>query len=244
MKATHTLRSLIVLTLMGTLAGAQTPAKKPEDKKQEPAHAPKEQPKEVKEATAKPEPSRELSLTVSGLTKDNLSKVKDSLTGMASHSFNCDACKVEQATAGNCPKCQAPLKATQHTMFKAVTPSADTGMIALTLDPAATVRLSEVESALGKNSVKIDPAKMTLPGRSRLVVQGVTADAAPAIEKALTDAKLFDEVKTKFDSTTNELLVMVRAGASAPTRAKVSAAIEAAKGKLSDVVWAAMGAKA
>ena len=73
------------------------------------------------------------------------------------------------------------------------------------------------------------------------MVKGVTADAAPAIEKALNDAKLFEEVKAKFDATTNELHVMVRAGASAPTRAKVATAIESAKGTLADVVWGPMG---
>ncbi len=238
MKATRSLPSLILLAALGSLAGAQNAAVQPAPKKQEP---PKVQPKEA--STAKVESGRELSFSVTGLTKDNLTKVKDSLQGLTTHAYTCEACKVEQASAGNCPKCQGALKAVMHPIFKQVQPSAEANTVALTIDPAATLRLSELDNALGKNSVKIDPAHFMLPGRSRLLIQGASADAAPVIEKALVDAKLFDEVKAKFDPATSELAVMVRAGASAPTRAKVAATIEGAKAKLADVVWGPMGVK-
>ena len=239
MKATRTVHSVLVLTVLGSLLCAQTPAKKPEPvKKPEPAQA---QPKETKEASAKAEGSRELAFPVSGLTKDNVAKVKESLQGLTMHVFTCAACKVEQAAAGDCPKCKSPLKAENRSDFEQISPSADAGTISLTVDPKAVLKLSELESTLGKNSIKIDPAKFPISGRAHLVVKGATADAAPAIEKALTDAKLFEEVKAKFDTTTNELHVMVRAGTSAPSRAKVSAAIEGAKAQLADVVWGPMG---
>jgi len=186
---------------------------------------------------------RELSFSVTGMTKDNAAKVKESLQGLMTHAYQCAACKVEQATAGKCPKCQGALESVSHAVFQQVQPSADGATLAVKLDPAATLRLSELDTALGKNSVKIDPAHFTLPGRARLVLKGATADAAPAIEKALTDAKLFEEVKAKFDPATSELAVMVKAGSNAPTRAKVTETIEAAKAKLADVIWAPMGAK-
>jgi len=237
MKATRTVRSVLVLSVLGSLLYAQTPA----PKKQEPPKKPEAVPTQPKEASAKPDASRELAFPVSGLTKDNLAKVKESLQALSMHVFTCASCKVEQAAAGDCPKCKAPLKSENRSDFESIQPSAEAGTIALTVDPKAVVKLSELESALGKNSIKIDPAKFPIAGRAHLVVKGVTADAAPAVEKALNDAKLFEEVKAKFDATTNELHVMVRAGASAPTRAKVTTAIESAKGTLADVVWGPMG---
>ena len=54
--------------------------------------------KEVVVASA--EPGVPLHLMVSGLTKDNLAKVKDSLTALSLQTFVCKSCKVEQASAG------------------------------------------------------------------------------------------------------------------------------------------------
>ncbi len=237
MNATRTLSSSLLLAALGALAGAQNAPVQPAPKKQEPAHI------QPKEAALKPEAGRELAFGVSGLTKDNLAKVKEGLLALTTRAYACEACKVEQASAGNCPKCQGALKAVTHPIFKHVQPSAETATVALTLDPAATLRLSELDGVLGKNAVHLDDAHCTLPGHARLLIQGASAETTPAIEKALVDAKLFDEVKAKFDATTGELAVMVRAGAIAPTRAKVMATVTAAKARLTDVVWGPMGAR-
>src|SRR5262245_45156851 len=196
MKATGILSTLLVLTALGPLAGAPTPpaksggqtppaksgqtppAEKPAPKKE----PPKQEPTHAAEATAK-EPGREISFTVTGLTKDNVAKVKESLQGLATHAYQCEPCKFEQATAGNCPKCQGALAPVTHNVFQTVTPSADAGTVMVKIDPSATLRLSELDSTLSKNSVKIDPDHFPLPGRARLVVKGATADMAPAIEK-------------------------------------------------------------
>jgi hypothetical protein len=229
MKATRSIRSLLVLSALSSLAQAQNaPAK--------PAQA------QPKEAAVKAEP-RELSFTVTGLTQDNMGKVKESLMTLMAHVYACDACQVEMAKAGTCPKCQGALKEKTHAMFQKIQPSVEGATLALTIDPNATLRLSELDGNLAKSSVKIDAAKFTLPGRSRLIVKGATAETTPTIEKALIEAKLFDEVKAKFEAATNELAIVVRAGATAPTKAKVMSTLEAAKVQLADVVWGPMGPK-
>jgi hypothetical protein len=67
------------------------------------------------------------------------------------------------------------------------------------------------------------------------------ADNVSAVEKALKDAKLFDDVRANFDAARQELDVEVHAGAKAPTRATVAKAIEdsGTKARLADVVWGA-----
>ena len=151
MNATRTVRSLLVLSVLGSGLFAQTPA----PKKQEPKK-PEAVPTQTKEASAKPESARELAFSVSGLTKDNLAKVKESLQALTMHVFACSACKVEQAAAGDCPKCKAPLKAENRSDFQQIQPSAEAGTLALTIDPKAVLKLSELESALGQNAVKIN----------------------------------------------------------------------------------------
>ena len=235
MKVTHPLSSLFLLATLGSLGGAPSAA----------SQAPKQDSGQIKpkEAVSKPESTRELSFTVTGLTKDNLAKAKESLQALAMHVYTCEPCKVEQATAGTCPKCQGALAPESHPILSRVEPSADFTSVALTIGPGVMLKLSELESTLGKCSIHIDDAHLVLPGRARLVVQGAKADAVPVIEKALADAKLFEEVRANYDATKGELLVAVRAGASAPTRAKVVTALEGAKVKLADVVWSTMGAK-
>ncbi len=232
MKAMNTLTSVLLVATLGSLAGAQDAGA---TKKQESG--------QTKEAAAKPETGRELAFTVTGLTKDNVAKTKETLQALEMKVYTCAACQVEQHTAGTCPKCKGPLEAESHAILSKVEPSAEKSSLALTIEPGASLRLSELESALGKNAVRIEPAQVLLQGRSRLVVQGATADAIPTIEKALTDAKLFDEVKATYDAAKSEFFVMVRAGTAAPTRAKVATALESAKAKLSDVVWVAVPAK-
>lgn len=239
MNATSIVRSFLVLTALGSFLGSATSAQNAPVKKAEHATA------QGKDLGAKPEIARaemghELAFSVTGLAQDNLGKIKDSLQALKEHSYVCTACKVEQATAGTCPKCKGALAPEMRAVFLKVQPSAEAGTVALTIEPKATLRLSELESVLAKNSVKIDPARFPLSGHAHLLVKGVTATDSAAVEKALTQAKLFEEVSSRFDAATNELVLNVRAGTVAPTRAKVAATLEGAKAQLTDVVWGPM----
>lgn len=238
MNATSTLRSLFVLTALGSLLGSAAAAQAAPVKAAE--HKLAHTQLGAKPEMAKAETGHELAFSVSGLVQDNQNKVKESLQALQEHDYVCSACKVEQSTPGGCPKCKGALKPETRAVFEKIQPSVEMNTLALMIEPRATLRYSQLESVLAKDSVKIDPARFPLSGHSHLIVKGVTAADGAAVEKALTQGKLFDEVSSRFDSTRNELVLNVRAGTVAPTRAKVVAALEGAKAQLNDVVWGPM----
>jgi len=238
MKSKSTLRALAVLLCAGSVLSAQTEPKKPapaqEPKKPAPAQ---EAPKPAaKEASAIAEPAVTIKFDVKGLSKDNEAKVKDALGGLTTTHYVCDACKVDQMTAGKCPKCSGDLAAKQKQVIQSTVAAADQGNVSVTIAPGSSIAYSQIDAALQKNMVSIDATKFPIAGKAMLVVKGGTADKAATIEKALKDAKLFDDVKASFDSAKSEIHVMVRAGAMAPTRAKVDDAVAATQLKVSDVV--------
>ena len=231
MNVKHLTRTLLALVAAGSVLAAQAkPAQEPT------------KPKEAVAAKVAPAPVTELRFSVTGLTKDNLSKVKESLTTLSFQTYTCDACKYEQSTAGKCAKCSADLKAEKKPLFAGAMPSPDDNSITLTMDQGHPTRFSDIESALKKNSINIDYTKFPITGKAHLVIRGGTADNVAAVEKAITDAKLFEEVHAQWDATANEIHVAVKSGATPPTRAKVTSAIEGSglKVQFADVIWGLM----
>lgn len=224
------LPALLLCLPTGSLITAQTEVKKAQD-----THA------QAKEAAAsKIEPGTPLEFSATGLTKENVDKVKQSLTAMQTQLYMCDGCKHEQATAGKCPPCDLDLKATKQPLFIEAVLSFETKTIRVTPVAARTLRYSDLDSALMKNSIQIDSAKFPLAGKTRLVLLGGTLENAKVIEKALTDAKLFELVKADYDAASGEIHVLVHASGTPPMRAKVIATIDGlgTKARLSDVIWA------
>jgi hypothetical protein len=223
------LPALLAFLLTGALVAAQTEVKKAQD-----PHG------QVNDAAAsKIEPATTLKFSVSGLTKDNVDKVKQSLAAMETQVYVCDGCKHEQAAAGRCSPCNLDLKVTKAPLFFEAVPSLETETIRVTPMAARTLRYSDLEGALMKNSIQIDSARFPVAGKARLVLLGGTLENSKAIEKALVDAKLFDLVKTDYDAATGEIHVSVHASATPPMRAKVISTIDGlgTKAKLSDVIW-------
>ena len=181
----------------------------------------------------------ELKFAVTGLTQDNVSKVKDSLTALSFQTYVCPSCKYEKSTAGKCEPCKMDLVAEKKPLFAGATPLPAENAIALTLDQGRLVRLSEIENTLKSNSITIANDKFPIIGNARLIVRGVTEPDVQAIQKSLKDANLFGDVVTSFDKTTNEVHVQVRAGTTPPMRSAVVTAIQSANAKatLADVVW-------
>lgn len=176
-----------------------------------------------------------LELPVQGLTPENVEGVQADLAALELRVHRCQACRKEAAEPGNCPSCKAPLEPVTRSLFTEVAPSAKTNVVALTPDPLAVVKLTQIEAALGKRSVRIDDEQFKLMGRAQLLVACPPTEA-PAIEKALTDAKLFAEVKVT-EPAASPLVLTVRAGPKPPSRAQVKAALQGAKAQLADVVW-------
>jgi hypothetical protein len=224
---------IVLPTLFVLLTGALVAAQTEVQTAQEP-HG------EVKNAAVCTlEPGAPLEFSVSGLTKSNVDKVKQSLTAMLAQVYLCDGCKHEQVTAGRCSPCNLDMKAARVSLFFEAMPSFETETIRVTPLAARTLRYSDLEGALMKESIRIDSAKFPLPGKARLVLLGGTLENAMVIEKALVDAKLFEKVKADFDAATGEIHVKVQSSATPPMRAKVISTIDGlgTKAKLSDVIW-------
>lgn len=224
-----TVLPLFACLLTGALAAAQTEVKKAQQ-----SHG---EVKDVAESTR--EPGVPLEFTVSGLTKINVDKVKQSLTAMQAQVYVCDGCKHEQVTAGKCSPCNIEMKAAKEPVFFEAVPSLETETMRVTPFAARTLRYSDLEGALMKESIRIDSAKFPLSGKARLVLLGGTLENAKVIEKALVDAKLFETVKADFDAASGEIHVRVQASATPPMRAKVISTLDGlgTKAKLSDVIW-------
>lgn len=223
------LPTLFTFLLTGALVAAQTEVKTAQEPQGEVKNA----------AASKLEPGVALDFSVSGLTKSNVDKVKQSLTAMQTQVYVCSGCKHEQVTAGRCSPCNLDMKAAKEPLFFEAMPSFETETIRVTPLAARILRYSDLESALKKESIQIDSAKFPLPGKARLVLLGGTLENAMVIEKALVDAKLFEKVKADFDAATGEIHVKVQASATPPTRARVISTLDGlgTKAKLSDVIW-------
>lgn len=229
MHTKNALPALLAFLLPGFVITAQTEGPKTQESKGEVKNA----------AASKMEPGAPLKFSVTGLTKDNLEKVQQSLSSMTTQVYACDGCKHEEVMAGKCSSCNLDLKAKKETVLLEAMPSVETASIRLTPLAARTLRYSDLESALTKNSIKIDDAKFPLAGKSRLVLRGGTLEDAKTIEKALMDSKLFDLVKASFDAPSGEIRVVVHSNATPPMHDKVSSLIDAlgTKAKLTDVIW-------
>ena len=240
MKFESRMRIPLVLMLLGSLATAQA-----EPKKAAPAAAPKAAAPKPAEPKAVAAPTHDmpikLDLKVTGLTKDNMGKVKDGLTALSYPTFTCAACQVERPVAGKCPKCNGDLKSEKKPAFSSVATTETS--VALVLAPSHRMKLSEIVSALKMDSVTVDENMVPIPGPAELVLKGGSADAVASIQKALEDAKLFDEVHAMWDAGSSEIHVTAHGGMS-PTRAKVDAALQSAKAHVSDVIWGHAAMKA
>ncbi len=214
-----------ILTVLSSAAQEQKPA-----------------PTETKPAQAKPVAAATaevgVSVPVAGLTKETSAKVTSALQELKLTVYVCPGCKASKASKGTCEGCKKELAAESKPALSSATADAESGMIRLRVAPGAMVRLSEIERALKASNVTVSADKLSLAG-GQLVVKAGGADSGPAVEKALKDAKLVDNAQARFDPTSQELLVTVRAGATAPTRQAVAAAIEKAGSgwKLTDVIW-------
>ena len=215
--------------LLATSLTAQTETQKAKVPQGEVQHA----------AVPKVEPGLPLEFGVTGLTQDNLEQVRQSLTSLTSQVYVCTGCKHEQAKAGNCTACKLDLEAKREPMLLEALPSVETTSIRLIPVATRNLRYSDLEGALMKNSIKLDPAKFPLSGKSCLVLRGGTSEDAKTIEKALMDSKLFERVQASFDSASSEIRVVAHADATAPTYEEVASVIEklGTKAKLADVVW-------
>ena len=212
----------------GTDKPVDKPAAQSERGKPTPASAPAQQ---------------KISRPVTGLTAENAEKAQTSLVALSHTLWTCSECKMTSDEEGQCPHCKQDLASTPHKSLTNVRADASAGTITAMLNPGAMVKLSEVERALKSASVTLDPAKLTLTGHTKLIVQG-PGDAAGArkLEEGLKAAKLFESMEIEHEVDSREYVIAVRSAANAPTKSAAASAITRAGGegfKLVDVVWIA-----
>lgn len=217
------LLALLALLALGTLPSSALPS------------AAQAEPVRAKEAGLVPKP-RVLEFPVTGLATENSTTVRTDLLALQLTVHRCKVCEKEQAEPGACHGCQGSLEAKTRPLFTAVAPSTASSLLALTADPMATVRLSEIETVLTARSVRIDDERFTLAGCVQLLVSNPPTEAT-AVERALKEAKLFAEVKVEPEPSGSQLVLTVSSDAKPPSRAKVTAALQGAKARLVDVLW-------
>lgn len=195
-------------------------------------------PTKTKEASVEAELGVPFKFAVTGLTKDNLEKVRSALGALTTEAYVCDPCKVMTAEAGTCSKCKAALTAARKPLLLAVQTAPEEGTLSLMLDRRLKTRLSQIETTLGTNSVTIDKKKLRLaPGPVVIVVRDGTADQVATLEKAVREAKLFEEAAVTYDLPTKKLLIRGRCGTEPPAVEKVVTFLAGHKLAADDIIF-------
>lgn len=181
----------------------------------------------------------EIQFGVTGLTQENVERVRRDLTSITGPVYVCPNCKKEYARDGKCEKCQQDLNAEKRPVIQEVNPSVEEQRVRLEVGPGRALRYSELERALLGSSIRIESGKFPLNGNAQLVLRGGQQENVETIEKVLNDSKNFENVDATFDPSMNEIRVTVRAGRQAPTLASVTSTLEGAgvRARLADVVW-------
>jgi hypothetical protein len=208
LKRTKGLLPLLVLAL-GTSAVAQDktqeqkPATKPEVKQEKPV---------AQEASAPA--AATLTIPLTGVTKDNTSKINEALKKISHSGYHCPKCNATSAHEGMCKMCNVALE--KDTAPKPVAKSVvidDKGALKLALDTGQRVKLSEIEQAAKANGASVNRAEYIVPAYSRIVVSGpADPEAAKRLETALADAKVFTAVTVGVDEGSKTIYVMPTSG--------------------------------
>lgn len=183
-----------------------------------------------------------VSLPVTGLTKEDASKVQTTLTAMTHEMWVCPGCKGMQEEKGTCTSCKKDLVAKAMPVLSRVAPDLQHGTLDFALNEGMHVKLSELERALGSGAVKVDPAKLVLADSTMLYVQGPpSAEAAKKLEQSLKASKLFESMHVEHKADSRDYHIKAVASEEGPTHAALAKAIEAVGDgfKLIDVGWVA-----
>lgn len=183
-----------------------------------------------------------LSFELKGLTKDNAAKVETALAKLDRDGFRCPTCEHFAKEAGDCPMCETALVAEKAgTLLRDVKVDVEKNIATFGVAGPYAVRLSEIAAALEPMGVEIDTSKLSIVPFTRLTVTGIESkDAAKTLEKALKDAKLYDDIKFDVDVDHHKAFLLVKGGRTTPTLAAITKAVESAGTfKLAEVTWIA-----
>lgn len=177
-----------------------------------------------------------MQLKLLGMTETNQAGIVKSLEALTVEAHSCAHCAIQQAAAGSCPKCQAPLQAERLPLFAGAQASLSEGTVLLTLRGNLPTHLAAIQKALQTQSVTLDGARFALPGPASLVVRGARPEQAADLQKALIDSKLFADVQATWNQKAGDLRIAVRPGTQPPTHAAIVKELAAHGLELGDVV--------
>jgi hypothetical protein len=181
-----------------------------------------------------------LTVPLKGLTKDNAAKVETALAKLDRDGFRCATCDYFTTKEGECPGCKTALVAEKAgILLKEVKIDTAKNLAIFGVASASGVRLTEIDAILKPTGVTIDRTQLTIAPFTRLTVTGIKSEEdGAAIEKAFTDAKLFDAVKANFDVDHAMGTLIVGGAKKAPTYDNIIATVEKAGSfKVSEVTW-------
>ena len=181
-----------------------------------------------------------LSIPLSGLTKDNASKVKAAIEKISHTSYKCSSCNTTKKKKGQC--CNMEMKAEQHTVAANVVTKLDGETISLTIKKGEMLSLTEVERALGASGARVERNEIPIANFVQLTFKGPkNKEDAGLLEESLKEGDIFKTFDFKFDEGSKNVIVLSTTGAQGATYGKVAQVLEKADGKprLTDVTWVA-----
>lgn len=172
--------------------------------------APKKQPKRAPDTPAQTPAKLAVALSVTGLSEEVSAKVEESLKGVLFTRFVCPKCGDVGEAAGSCPVCELEREEKSRPLLKSIALSAEKGTIAFELAPGDHVRLSRIEGALAKSSVKLDHSRLELPKNTTLVFHGgASPEDAASLAKAFQEGEVAN-AEAAFHATTKEIRVRTK----------------------------------
>jgi hypothetical protein len=184
----------------------------------------------------------ELHIPVTGMKKENETKVADALAALSTTTFVCPGCDFASEAAGRCSGCDMPLESKKVDLLRSAHALPGGNVLALRIHEGRQIGLKQIEESLRANAVGVDASKLVLSAPCELVVSAKGKDAVGAVQTALTGPQLYSEAYASLEKSG---LIHVRPeGGATATRKSVETALATAHGTLSDVIWSGPTGKA
>jgi hypothetical protein len=180
----------------------------------------------------------EITLPVSGLTKENTEAAIAPLKTLTITEWVCPKCSDSRLSDGECKQCATKREQKNSPAFTDVKASAERQAVVLTLSPGAYTRLSTIETHLKKGKVDIQHDKLVLASPASVIFTGgASADDATRLDKAIRGAGN-EEVTARYEPDSKEIRVLFAKTAPSWTKLNdLSSKLSDKPLKLADVYW-------
>jgi len=203
-----------------------------------------EKPKPADASAPKTSATAPMNVPLTGATADNSSAVQTAIKSITRPVWKCPDCSAVESAKGTCAACKKELVEDKSAaVVRNVSVDATKGVMQIALAAGQTLRMSELERALGSKSVTVNTGQLTVPSFAKLYIAAPAdaKDSQKTVQKALTDAKLFSNVSVRVDEAKKEIVAVVEAGATPATYGDAKSAIEKAGAgfTMNDIAWTA-----